>query len=238
MQLRSNGELRVAGSAFFTNILTSPKFLIDGNATGSQKIIDTLSGKFSVTADGILTATDGNFSGQVTINKPSFSSTNAGVFLGFDSGLAKLNIGDSTNFMKWNGTSLEYTGKVGVMNVETTDTKTLATGLSGILSFGDFVVQNRTGTGAGTGQIYMTNNANVVGGTQLNPSLTVDNYVNMSQFGINLNQIDLGQRKSVNIGFGGISMRDPSYIVSPAVGNTASVPAAHISGTTLTIFLP
>jgi hypothetical protein len=73
---------------------------IDGRAVGAQKIIDTLSGKFSVTADGILTATDGNFSGQVTINKPSFSSTNAGVFLGFDSGIAKLNIGDATNSLQ------------------------------------------------------------------------------------------------------------------------------------------
>ena len=71
MQLRSNGEIRVAGSAFFTNILTSPKLFIDGSATGSGKILDTLSGKFSVTADGVLNATDGVFTGRIDVTQDS-----------------------------------------------------------------------------------------------------------------------------------------------------------------------
>jgi hypothetical protein len=66
MQVRSNGEIRVAGTGISTNILLSPKFIIDGNATGSQSLLFTNSGKFNVTADGVLSATDGNFSGTVT----------------------------------------------------------------------------------------------------------------------------------------------------------------------------
>ena len=99
--LSALGFIDFAGTGFNSQgALISPKLRIDGRAVGAQKMIDTLSGKFSVTADGVLTATDGNFSGQVTINKPSFSSTTAGVFLGFDSGIAKFHIGDSNSFLK------------------------------------------------------------------------------------------------------------------------------------------
>lgn len=121
------------------------------------------------------------------------------------------------------------------MNVETGDTATLATGIAGVLGFGDFVVQNRTN---GTSQVYIVNNSGVVDGSVSNASIT-DTYVQMSNFGINLNTNIAGMRKTVNIGYGAITMRDPEYIVSPAVGNTAQVPAAHYDAQNrvLTIFL-
>ena len=61
------GFIDFAGTGFNPQgALISPKLRIDGRAVGAQKMIDTLSGKFSVTADGVLNATDGNFSGTVT----------------------------------------------------------------------------------------------------------------------------------------------------------------------------
>ena len=50
-----NGELRIGGSGVFTGIIASPKLVIDGTATGSQQLIYTSSGSFSLTADGDLT---------------------------------------------------------------------------------------------------------------------------------------------------------------------------------------
>ncbi len=36
----------------------------------------------------------------ISINKPSYSSTTPGVFLGFDNGIAKVHIGDENNGMR------------------------------------------------------------------------------------------------------------------------------------------
>jgi len=46
-----------------------------------------------------------------TTGKTSYADTDAGFWLGYDSGAYKLNIGDATYYMKWTGTALQVAGQ-------------------------------------------------------------------------------------------------------------------------------
>ena len=47
-----------------------------------------------------------------TASKTSYSDTDAGFWLGMDSSVHKLNIGNASNYIKWNGTGLEIKGTI------------------------------------------------------------------------------------------------------------------------------
>jgi hypothetical protein len=54
-----------------------------------------------------------NTSGKFyTTNKTSYADNDAGFFLGYDGGAHKLNIGNATNYIKWDGTALNVAGTI------------------------------------------------------------------------------------------------------------------------------
>lgn len=113
-------------------------FAIDsnGNATFAGAL-SAATGSFA----GSLSAATGSF-GAVTVGstmevnssgsiystgKTSYSDTDAGFWLGYDSGAYKFNIGDSTKYMKWDGSSLTFAGDVNTAG-KITATGSFATG--------------------------------------------------------------------------------------------------------------
>jgi hypothetical protein len=64
--------------------------------------------KLSIKGDLELGTTDAFY----TASKTTFGSSTAGVFIGYDNADYKLNIGDATKSLKWNGTDLTLTGNL------------------------------------------------------------------------------------------------------------------------------
>jgi len=61
-------------------------------------------------------------SGKIfTTNKASYTTDNAGFFLGYTGGQYKLNLGNSTNYLKWDGTTLDIKGDVEVNSIDADD---------------------------------------------------------------------------------------------------------------------
>ena len=63
--------------------------------------------------------------GGLQMKKKTYSDTTAGIWTGIDSdGLAKINVGDSTNSMKWNGSTLAIAGALSASSLDIPDTTT------------------------------------------------------------------------------------------------------------------
>ena len=63
-----------------------------------------------------------NNSGQFyTTNKTAYSDNDAGFFLGYDSGAHKLNIGNASNYLKWDGTNVLINGNINFTNAASID---------------------------------------------------------------------------------------------------------------------
>ena len=54
-----------------------------------------------------------------TTGKSSFTDDDPGFFLGYDVNTYKLNIGNSTNFIKWDGSNLSVAGTMTISNTST-----------------------------------------------------------------------------------------------------------------------
>lgn len=57
-------------------------------------------------------------SGFVRAGKANYSDATAGFFLGYDSGTPKINFGDSSEFLTWDGSNLTITGSMTILNPE------------------------------------------------------------------------------------------------------------------------
>ncbi|HEX3074071.1 MAG TPA: hypothetical protein VHP30_10700, partial [Ignavibacteriales bacterium] len=64
-------------------------------------------GKFYVSTDFVLDAANKKW---YFANKSTYATTTAGIFMGLDAGVYKVNIGGPTNNIKWTGTALEING--------------------------------------------------------------------------------------------------------------------------------
>jgi hypothetical protein len=73
---------------------------VELNASGLKYWNGTTT-NFNLDASGNLSLT-----GDIELNKPSYASTTAGIWMGDDSGTYKFHIGDSSNYLKWSGSSL------------------------------------------------------------------------------------------------------------------------------------
>lgn len=99
---------RVVGSALIQDaaIITAK---INDLAVTSAKIASLDVGKLTA---GTMTAAIVQTSGHIRGGKSSYADTTAGYFLGFDSGVAKLKVGDASKGLDWNGSSMTVTGVV------------------------------------------------------------------------------------------------------------------------------
>ena len=92
--------LSVTASKIATDAITAGKILA-GEITG-----DKISATFTTTSNLILD-TNGKLH---TSGKTTAASTTAGVFLGYDGAAYKLTVGDATKNMKWDGSTLSFSG--------------------------------------------------------------------------------------------------------------------------------
>jgi hypothetical protein len=60
-----------------------------------------------VTVKGDITGSTGQFVGSVSVNGATYANTVSGFWTGIDGGLAKLRVGDASQYLKWTGTNLE-----------------------------------------------------------------------------------------------------------------------------------
>ena len=104
-----------AGSVIVDGTLSADKVAANATFSNNLKVASTLTLGTS-TNPGVFHS----------VNKPEYTSTNAGFFLGATGEAPnitayKLNLGDSTNYLKWNGASLTIAG-----TIEMTATSTIA----------------------------------------------------------------------------------------------------------------
>jgi uncharacterized protein (DUF736 family) len=82
----------------------------DQNIAPTQFIPGNLSVAFTIIGGGEIVM---NAAGAIrSTTKDNYADTDAGFFMGYDSGAYKLYFGDATDYMKWDGTNLEITGNV------------------------------------------------------------------------------------------------------------------------------
>lgn len=96
-----------------------------------------------------------NTAASVKSGKTTYASTTAGFFLGSDSGTPKFHIGNSSNWLKWDGTNLTLNGAIGVGDVTSTALQ------SGVTITGGGVTLSAGGSFKSTG----LTSENVTGGT-------------------------------------------------------------------------
>jgi hypothetical protein len=90
----------------------SPKFVLksDGTATFAGTLSAATGSFGAVTADSsVQVSNTGYFS---SANKTSYADTDAGFWMGYDTSAYKVNIGDSTKYIKWTGSNVEVSGDI------------------------------------------------------------------------------------------------------------------------------
>lgn len=115
-----------------------------------------------------------NTSGKFyTTNKTTYADNDAGFFLGYDGTAHKLNIGDATNYIKWDGSALNVAGTI-AMTAGTIGGTAIATVVSGAAA-GSSANQDSTSTiraGTTKADVGLSNVDNTSDATILSGSLT------------------------------------------------------------------
>jgi hypothetical protein len=195
-----------------------------------------------------------NLKGNLLGNKNGYSDSTAGFFLGLDSGQYKINFGDSTDYLKWDGSSLDISGAVtgGTIDIGGSDSSsfhvdssgnmwlgagTFANGVFKVSSSGVLTVKGSGGYDdlqISTGQILLGSGANIYGTT--GTLWLTGTYVSTVATDIILQTGDPFIRgNAVSVGFSSIST---AYTVT-ANSSSASEPAFGFNSDTNTgIFSP
>lgn len=172
-QAYSKGLYRFTGDEATDNILD----MLDGDTNSNNSTAVVLPS--DSIGSGVITGTQIQTTGATQVGKQTFSDTTAGYFLGIDQtdGIAKFSIGNSTNYLTWNGSTLTIVGGATISKIDIPDTTTansfhvdtsgnswwganVATGYTGanayVLSNGAAVFKNVT-IGGTTVQYVITN---------------------------------------------------------------------------------
>jgi hypothetical protein len=90
----------------------SPKFVLksDGTATFAGTLSAATGSFGSVTADSSVQVSNSGYISSA--NKTSYTDSDSGFWFGYDSSTYKVNIGDSTKYIKWTGSDIEVSGNV------------------------------------------------------------------------------------------------------------------------------
>lgn len=102
----SSDSTKIDGDLIFTGSITAPKITVDYLSALSADLGTITAGNITLDSSGFLR----------TFGKDNYADTTAGIFLGYDTDAYKLNIGDATNYLKWDGTDLIISGKVSTGN--------------------------------------------------------------------------------------------------------------------------
>lgn len=142
------------GAADFSSLVVETfdgSVIVDGTLSAGKLAADTtVTNNLTVGSNMIL-----NNSGKFyTSNKTSYTDNDAGFFLGYDTNAHKLNLGDATNYMKWDGSTLNVAGTIALnssSSVGGTSATTVAT-----------AHQTAGGASSGNSRAFMNSNGLVV----------------------------------------------------------------------------
>ena len=90
--------------------------IVDGTLSADKLAANTIIGNNIKVGSNLELNSDGAF---YTSNKTSYTDTDAGFFLGYDSSAHKLNLGDANNYMKWDGSTLNIAGTIAMTSSST-----------------------------------------------------------------------------------------------------------------------
>ena len=126
---------------FYLGGSSSPKLSWDGTSLSVAGAITATSGSLAaLSVTGAITISD---TGHIcTTGKTSYDDTDAGIWMGYDTDAYKLNIGDVTNFLKFDGTDTtgNFSGVVnmafqGGTNLSKNDAQTITTGTATLIDW-------------------------------------------------------------------------------------------------------
>ena len=83
--------------------------IVDGTLSADKLAANTTTTNTLNVGSNLVLANAGQF---YTTNKTSYSDTDAGFFLGWDGSKHQLNLGNNTDFIKWDGTNLQVAGSI------------------------------------------------------------------------------------------------------------------------------
>jgi len=90
--------------------------IVDGTLSADKLAANTIIGNNIKVGSNLELNTSGAF---YTSNKTSYTDNDAGFFLGYTGGAHKLNLGDATNYLKWDGTNLNVAGTIAMTSSST-----------------------------------------------------------------------------------------------------------------------
>ena len=97
-------------SALVTEVFDG-SVIVDGTLSADKLLANTTTTNTLNIGSDLVVANNGKIH---SVNKTGYSDTDAGFFLGWDGSNHAVNIGNATNFLKWNGTSLEVSGTLNI----------------------------------------------------------------------------------------------------------------------------
>ena len=164
------GSAQTASSSVNTNDFSAlvvetfdGSVIVDGTLSAGKLAADTtLTNNLTVGSNMVLNNT-GKF---YTTNKTAYTDNDAGFFLGYDSSEHKLNLGNATNYVKWDGSALTIAGVIAMTGASTIGGTSSSTVVSGA-NLGATANQDSTATilgGTHTGSVS-GNVTGSVGGT-------------------------------------------------------------------------
>jgi len=99
--------------------------IVDGTLSADKLAANTVIGNNIKVGSNLELNTSGAF---YTSAKTSYTDTDAGFFLGYTGGAHKLNLGNATNYMKWDGSSLNIAGTIAMTSSSTIGSGTTTIG--------------------------------------------------------------------------------------------------------------
>jgi hypothetical protein len=102
------------GSSDFSSLIVEVfdgSVIVDGTLSADKLLANTTTTNTLNIGSDLIVANSGKIH---SVNKSGYSDTDAGFFLGWDGSNHAVNIGNASNFLKWNGTSLEVSGTLNV----------------------------------------------------------------------------------------------------------------------------
>jgi hypothetical protein len=145
--------------------------IVDGTMSASKLAADTTVTNNLTIGSEMQLSSAGKF---YTTNKGTFADNDAGFFLGYEGGAHKLNLGNATSFVKWNGSSMSIAGEITMLGASQINGINMATVTGGAASgatanqdtTASILSSNHTGALGGVSAATVNNYGGIAGGSQ------------------------------------------------------------------------